>query len=217
MKKTLVALGDSITVGTYRAPTDPSPNSVAKPNYIQLVKEALGYDELLNYAQNGICISTGNGPFPKDAMVLKFDRMEKGDTLFIAGGTNDYAAAIPLGDKDSTDENTFIGATRVLFRKAKAIYPGDSVYVITPVPRQLDEANASGHTTDDYREALSELASEFGFWCIDGRGVTIDPKDEAQREKYMLDGLHPNPEGHRVYAEYVLAEIERMKGEAHRG
>jgi lysophospholipase L1-like esterase len=190
---------------------------VAHPNYIEIVKETLGFDELKNYAQNGICISTAKGPFPSDAMVLKFDKMDKGDTLFISGGTNDYAAAIPLGDGDSLDVNTFIGATRVLFGKARDSYPSDKVYVITPVPRTLDTVNESGHTVDDYREALATLAGEFGFWCIDGRGVAIDPKDEAQREKYMIDGLHPNPEGHRVYAEYVLAEIERMKGEVHRG
>jgi hypothetical protein len=53
MRKRLVALGDSITVGTYTAPTDRSPDSIAHPNYIEIVAEALGYTELINYAQNG--------------------------------------------------------------------------------------------------------------------------------------------------------------------
>ena len=41
--KRLAVLGDSITKGTYTAPTDPSPNSIASPNFADLVCRALGY------------------------------------------------------------------------------------------------------------------------------------------------------------------------------
>ena len=97
MKKTLVALGDSITVGTYTAPADKSADSISSPNYVELVKEALGYTELINYAQNGTCISPLKGPFPLDALLFKFDKAVVGDAIIISAGTNDYAAEIPLG------------------------------------------------------------------------------------------------------------------------
>ena len=209
MKKTLIALGDSITVGTYTAPTDKSPDSIAEPNYIKRVCDAFGYGELKNYAQNGVCISTGgNGPFPNDAIVLKMDKAEKGDTIIISGGTNDYAASVPIGDADSRDITTFTGAVRVLFDKVKAQYTPDSVYVITPIPRLIDKANEQGATPDDYRKVLSAFSAVYGFSCIDGLKLPIDPKDSEQRQRYMLDGLHPGPEGHELYAEMVIREMK---------
>ena len=39
---------------------------------------------------------------------------------------------------------------------------------------------------------------------------TIDISTE-EKKKYMLDGLHPGPEGHRLYAEYVISKIKARK------
>ena len=46
---------------------------------------------------------------------------------------------------------------------------------------------------------------------IDGYGVPINPKNAEEKKKYMLDGLHPGPEGHRLYAEYVISKIKGAK------
>ena len=211
MKKTLVAFGDSITVGTYTAPTDKSPNSISSPNYVELVSGALGYTELINYAQNGTCISPLKGPFPSDALLFKFDKASVGDAIIISGGTNDYAVEIPIGTPGDRCDDTFLGAARLLFEKIKNKYPTECVYVITPIRRENDEKNGLGHTHRDYGEALALLAHEFGYFVIDGYGVPINPKDPEEKKKYMLDGLHPGPEGHRLYAEYVISKIKVAK------
>ena len=122
MKKTLIALGDSITVGTYTAPTDKSSDSISSPNYVELVAEALGYTELMNYAQNGTCISPFKGPRPSDAMLFRFDKAAVGDAIIISGGTNDYASEIPIGALGDRCEDTFLGAARLLFEKIKNKY-----------------------------------------------------------------------------------------------
>lgn len=209
--KTLVALGDSITVGTYTAPTDKSPDSISSPNYVELVAEALGYEKLINCAQNGTCISPLKGPRPSDALLFKFDKAAVGDAIIISGGTNDYAAEIPIGTPADRCEDTFLGASRLLFEKIKSKYLAERVYVITPIKRENDGKNGVGYTLCDYKEALALLANEFGYFVIDGYGVPINPKNAEEKKKYMLDGLHPGPEGHRLYAEYVISKIKEAK------
>ena len=211
MKKTLIALGDSITVGTYTAPTDKSADSISSPNYVELVADELGYTELINYAQNGTCISPLKGPFPSDALLLKFDKAAVGDAIIISGGTNDYASDIPIGTLGDRCEDTFLGAARLLFEKIKNKYLAKNVYVITPIRREKDEKNGVGYIHRDYGEALASLAHEFGYFVIDGYGVPINPKNAEEKKKYMLDGLHPGPEGHRLYAEYVISKIKEAK------
>ena len=207
MKKRLVVLGDSISVGTHTAEGDKAPCSIADPNYAKLVSRALGYDELLNYAQNGTCISPFKGPFPKDAFLCKAKYAEKGDAVIVAGGTNDFTSEIPLGSLDDKTENTFMGAVNLLFEALSESYPCDKVYVITPIRRLKNAKNGLGLTLEDYRGALSLLVKKYGFVEIDGYGVPINPQDPLHIEKYMLDGLHPNTEGHRLYAEYVISRI----------
>ena len=211
MKKTLIALGDSITVGTYTAPTDKSSDSISSPNYVELVAEALGCAELINYAQNGTCISPLKGPRLSDAMLFRFDKAAVGDAIIVSGGTNDYAAEIPIGALSDRCEDTFLGAARLLFEKIKSKYLAKNVYVITPIRRENDGKNGAGYTHRDYGEALASLAHEFGYFVIDGYGVPINPKNAEEKKKYMLDGLHPGPEGHRLYAEYVISKIKGAK------
>ena len=208
MKKTLVALGDSITVGTYTAPNDKSVDSISSPNYVELVSKALGYTELINYAQNGTCISPFRGPFPSDALLFKFDKAAVGDAIIISGGTNDYGTDIPIGTIWDRCDDTFFGAARLLFEKIKNKYLAECVYVITPIKRENDGKNGAGYIHRDYGEALTLLAHEFGYFVIDGYGVPINPKNAEEKKKYMLDGLHPGPEGHRLYAEYVISKIK---------
>lgn len=208
MKKRLIAIGDSITKGTYTAPGENSPQSIAHPNYAELVAEAFGYDELINYAHNGVCTSPFAGPFKSEATLLTFDRAEVGDALILAGGTNDYSCSIPIGDFTDRTENTFLGAARLLFEKISAAYPKDKVYVINTAQRLKDGPNEVGSTLVEYRAAFSRIISEFGFLEIDCSKIDIDPKNPEHREKYVLDGLHPNVEGHKLYGEYIISRIK---------
>ena len=209
--KLLVALGDSITKGTFTAPQDPSPNTVASPNYAELLAEALGCSELKNYAMNGISISPASPTFPEHAMCRRIDVMDVGDILIISGGTNDYAAGVPLGSPTDKDESTFFGSLDILYKKAAEKYKNRKIYIVTPIKRREDGKNSKGHTLADYRRAIEIKAAEFSFPVIDGYLVPIEPKTEEGRRAHILDGLHPNVEGHRLYAEVLLAKIREIE------
>lgn len=210
MEKTLIAMGGSIVKGTYTAPGQESPMSIAHPNFAELVAEALGY-ELINYGHNGVCTSPFSGPFQSQATLLKFDTVELGDAFLLMGGTNDYSCNIPIGELKDRTENTFLGAARLLFEKIDAKYPKDKVFVINTALRLNDGANELGLTLDDYRNAFSKIIAEFGFLEIDCKKIDIDPKNPEHREKYVLDGLHPNVAGHRVYADYIISRIKEIE------
>jgi lysophospholipase L1-like esterase len=141
-------------------------------------------------------------------MLYKIDRGERGDAIVVAGGTNDYAAEIPLGTARDRCRDTFFGAARMLFEKIGERYSPECVYVISPIRRENDANNGKGHSHRDYCDALLLLAREFGYFAIDGYGVPIDPKKEEDKKAYMLDGLHPGPVGHRLFAEYVISKIK---------
>ena len=207
----LVAFGDSITKGTYTAKGDPSPNTIAKPCFAEILCEAIGCDQLINYGQNGTAISTVGGPFPKDALSLKVDRAEDAEVVIVCGGTNDYAASIPIGTKEDREDISFFGGLFVMFTKLKAKYPDSEIYVVTPIKRTNDGENQTKATLADYREAIEIRCREFGFPCIDGYGVNINPKNPEEKAIYMSDGLHPTPEGHALYAEYLAKEITRIR------
>ena len=71
----LVIIGDSIVKGTYTAPQDGCPSSVAKPNFAELLADALRCD-LVNHGVNGVSYSSlssvrENFRFPNNAKNLK--------------------------------------------------------------------------------------------------------------------------------------------------
>ena len=81
------------------------------------------------------------------------------------------------------------------------------VYIVTPIRRREDQENQAQKTLLDYRKAIEIRAKEFGFFVIDGYEVPINPKKEEDVKRYMPDGLHPNQEGHRLYATYLIERI----------
>ena len=205
MKKTLVAIGDSITKGTYTAPSDPSPNTVAERPFAKIVADALGFDEFINCGMNGTSVSRLAKVFPEHAMSVRIDKTPDADLLIVAAGTNDYAGCVPLGSYTDTEDISFCGGLNVFFSKISKRYK--SVAVITPIPRRDDGINAVGAALVDYSRAIEHFAKKYGFFLVDGSLVPIDAKSEEGRRLCMLDGLHPNEYGHELYANTVISAI----------
>ena len=206
MKKTLVAIGDSITKGTYTAPGDTGANSVAEDPFAKIVAERLGFSEFINCGMNGTSISRTADVFPEHAMSIRIDNTPDADFLIVAAGTNDYAAGVNIGSYSDTEDISFCGAVEVFFEKISKRYK--RVAVITPIPRKDDGENCAGATLSDYRRAIEHYAKKYGFFVIDGAGVPIDAKSEEGRKLYMLDGLHPNPHAHELYADSVISALK---------
>ena len=202
----MVAIGDSITRGTYTGEGDWCPLSLATPNFAQLIKEALEYDELINYGANGVSISSTSKTNSEFAISKRIREMESADMALVAGGTNDYGTSVVLGSPSDQSDVSFYGALEVLYKTLKEKYK--KVYIVTPIRRMADGKNEVGYTLEDYRRAIRQKAQDYGFPVIDGYEIPLDPKTEEGRERHMLDGLHPNTEGHRAYAEYVIKKIK---------
>lgn len=212
--KTLIAIGDSITHGSYVNIPETNRDEdwrVASPTFSEIIKEKLSFDKLINYGADGITVSASGFEGNDYSLTKYIDEMEGGDTVIIAGGTNDYGneKTVELGNINDKQDVSFFGGLFVLFTKVKEKYNNSKIYVLTPIHRlSEDEKNSKGYILEDYRKAIIERAKEFGFEVIDGKCVPINPKNKEDKEKYMIDGLHPNQEGHKIMAEYLLRYIE---------
>ena len=59
---------------------------------------------------------------------------------------------------------------------------------------------------------IKKIAGEnFGFTVLNGESFGFEPENESYREAYMLDGLHPNGQGHVIYAQKVAEAILGVK------
>ena len=207
----LITIGDSITRGTYTGVDDPCPLSVANPNFSELLRQKLGFTELKCYGINGVCISRTSYQNPEYSISRNFDNTEDGDFLIIAGGTNDFGTNVELGTKDDREDVSFYGALYVLYSKVISRMPKEKVVVIIPIKREHeDKPNSVGYLLEDYRRAIIERATEFGFNLVDGKKMAIDPSDKESKKKYISDGLHPTQEGHYIYADYVYDCIKDL-------
>ena len=203
--KKMVAIGDSITHGTYHD----GEWFIANPNFATLVKESLGFSQLINYGANGVSISSTSTTNGEYAMSLRIKEMENADMALVAGGTNDYGTSVVLGSAEDKTDVSFFGALYIFFTELKKKY--QKVYIVTPIRRRDDGENKVGKTLEDYRKAIEIRAKEFDFCVIDGYGVPIDPKDVKDTKDYIPDGLHPNQEGHKLYAKYIVSRIKEYE------
>ncbi len=204
----LIAIGDSITRGTFveRFENGEPVWGVAQPTFAKLVQEALGFDELINYGSNGIAVSSVSQPDPSYALCAFVDETEAGDCVILACGTNDYGnyGGVPLGSPEDKTDVSFYGGLFVLYSKIKKKY-GDKVFVLTPIRRVYErEKNEKGFILEDYREAIETRAKAFGFHCIDGTKIAIDPNDSG----LVPDGLHPGDKGHKRIADSIIRAMK---------
>ena len=186
----LVTIGDSITRGSYTGINDPCPMSVANPNFSELLRQKLGFDDLKCCGINGVSISATSHQNPDYAISKNYDNVEDGDFLIIAGGTNDYGTDVILGTSKDTDDVSFYGALYVLYSKVIKRMPKEKVVVIIPINREYDDKNHAGFTLEQYRQAIIERANEFGFFLVDGRKMAIDPKDPVHQRQLSLMASH---------------------------
>ncbi len=207
MVKKLICIGDSITKGTYTALGDSAPMSVAHPNFAEILQKKLGFGQLVNYGSNGISYSSLSPVLPESSLAKRCNDFECGDFILLAAGTNDYGTDVPLGNFSDTEDVSFYGAVDKVFRCLKSKNPGIPFFVVLPIPRLSPAENGKGYTLDDYRDALSKKAMRYSLHVIDGRGIGIDAADPQQRALYIPDGTHPNEAGHKLYADFLFAEI----------
>ncbi len=201
-------IGDSITKGTYTAEGDSCPASIASPCFAELIGERLGL-AIKNYGINGVSISRVSPTNREYAISENIQNVEVADILIVAAGTNDYGNHVPLGEETDEEDISFYGGLHLLAKRVKERF--SKVIFILPIKRQGENApNKDGHTLEEYRTAIEKIALKNGFFVVNGKNVAIEPDEEESRKKYILDGLHPNNAGHKLYADYIISCIEEI-------
>ena len=164
-------------------------------------------------AIDGVSVSSTSPDKPENALRILCKEISDADVVLIAGGTNDYgnSGGVELGERKDVTDVSFYGALDVLYRTVRTKYQKALVWAVLPIPRiEENIPNKKGYVLEDYRKAIEEKANEYRFFTVDTRIMPIDPHSEMGRKLHICDGLHPNPAGHKIYAEFVYDAIKNV-------
>ncbi|MBE6580361.1 MAG: hypothetical protein E7650_01965 [Ruminococcaceae bacterium] len=117
------------------------------------------------------------------------------DAVILAYGTNDFSHY-----KSLTEMQVHLGAYLDLVKQA---WGNKKVFVITPIWRDKRDGKAMG-SFEECRALVASEAKTRGFTVIDGLTL-VPPLAVFFRDEY----LHPNDEGFSLYAENLVAVLDR--------
>lgn len=197
---TIICLGDSLTYGygVRRAQC-----------WTELAAEMSGW----NVVNRGICGDTTGGMLVRLREILREEIGERNERCFLLmGGCNDIFFS---GSSTGARENMAAMAHQ-LFAEGEmpliAVGPGIADGSYPSMWSDLVDFPEAGKVIRQYYEWLERFCSSFGVRMIDFRGDFRDREGNIRTELY-LDGLHLNPEGHRVMAERVAKVLGVMDRE----
>ena len=169
--------------------------------------------ELTNCAQNGAPVSTETGITYAESMVDNINKMpyNSPDLVIFDGGRNDYNKNVPLGEVDSRNTATFMGALNVVIDGLERKYP-NATLIFTTV-WNFSGTNSIGLTAESYAMAASKVCEARGVYvflaCMPGISG-VDMSSSEFRAQYCLtptDVSHLNVEGMKlvmpIYERYI--------------
>ncbi len=144
------------------------------------------------------------------------------DICVVYGGVNDYIHGDAyIGSPEDKTPETFWGAVNYLMCTLKEKFAGKPVVFLTPARNRLrgitDEVpSARPMKKEDamplkgYADIIKQAGKTNGVYILDlYNDFRINPNIEEHFEKYTVDGLHFNDEGHKALAkiirDYLLA------------
>lgn len=197
---TIICLGDSLTYGygVRRAQC-----------WTELAAKMSGW----NVVNRGICGDTTGGMLVRLREILREEIGQRNERCFLLmGGCNDIFFS---GSSTGARENMAAMAHQ-LFAEGEmpliAVGPGIADGSYPSMWSDLVDFPEAGKVIRQYYEWLERFCSSFGVRMIDFRGDFRDREGNIRTELY-LDGLHLNPEGHRVMAERVAKVLGVMDRE----
>lgn len=180
--KTILFFGDSLTAGYGLSPEEAFPALVEK----RLVKSG----KPAKVVNAGLSGETSAGGVSRIDWILK----QPVDIFILELGANDGLRGLPL-DQTVKNLQTIIDKVRAKNPKVKVVIAG---MMVPP--------NLGADYTTRFQKIFPELAKK--------NNATLIPfllQDVAGNEKLNLaDGIHPNPQGHKIVAENVLKAISPL-------
>lgn len=214
-------LGDSITEGS--GLTD------MNDRYDKIVADNLGIAKINNYSISGTRLAHQSRPSIRPRYDLCFcgrayDMDHTADMVIVYGGVNDYFHGdAPFGEMGDTIADTYCGAVYFLMNYLRETYGEKPIIFLTParcfLRGEIDDRIPSTHATRripgkplvDYADVIIETAKLFNIHVLDlYRELGINPLDPKDFEKYTVDGLHFNAEGHKILANKVIDFIKAI-------
>ncbi len=210
-------LGDSITEGC-------GVEDIKNNRYDNRIKNICGLKAVYNYGIGGTRIANQSVASEKERYDLYFcarayDLNSDADIISVFGGTNDYGHGdAPFGEINDKTPDTFCGAVDRLMNILMELYPEKQIVFLTPARRELDEAVSDDlNKREDakplkaYVDVIIEKGREYNIPVLNlYDDLGINPNNEDEKEKYTVDGLHFNDEGHGVLAERIINFLRKI-------
>ncbi len=209
--KVINFLGDSITEGV-------GVSDIKNCRYDNVIDRKYGLAGHNNYGVGGTRIAYQSVPSEKPDHDLYFNgrahKMDKSaDIVVVYGGVNDYIHGDAyFGTLEDRTLTTFCGAVYCLMSYLKEAYAGKPVVFMTPAHmnyKGVSDAEASkrpmkkpdAKPLQAYVDVVKARGKELGIPVLDlFENLGLDPNNEEQRERYTVDGLHFNDDGHAFLA-----------------
>lgn len=204
----ITCLGDSITVGAGGG-VDENGRLIGYCNHLSRI---LGC-EVVNLGMGGTTIGDY---FIENAFVNRYEQIpEDTDVIILEGGLNDYQVFAQglwngFGDITNREPETYCGDAYTLYRGIKDSYPNAEVFVVTASRSYLETLYQSvePYRLQDFMDVQRLYAKWMGFQVIDLHEMGfLDCREEEARERWLIDIVHPNAEGHLLLAERIASEL----------
>ena len=215
-------LGDSITEGV--GVTD-----IENNRYDNRISKMCELSATNNYSVSGSRLAHQIYPSAKPSYDLCFCgracRMDTtADMVIVYGGVNDYIHGDALfGEIGDTTPVTYCGGVYFLMNYLRENYKDKPIVFMTParcfLRNEVDDLIPSTHAAKrtpgkplkDYVDVIIETATKFDIKVLNlYENLGIDPHISEDFEKYTIDGLHFNDEGHSVLAQKLKSFIETI-------
>ncbi len=213
-------LGDSITEGV----------GVCDQNnrYDNVAHRRLGLAAHYNYGIGGTRLAHQSAPSETPRYDLCFCGRaylldKSADLIVVYGGVNDYIHGDAyFGKMEDRTPETFCGAVYFLMNFLKTNYEGKKIVFMTPAHmhfKGISDKCLTGRPMKKpdsqplsaYVEVIKARGEELGIPVLDlFEKLPIDPNNESDREKYTVDGLHFNDDGHEILANTLCDFLESL-------
>ena len=207
--KKVVFEGDSITDSDY----NPAYNGKSWADYLA---NKLKMTIASNMALGGSSISTYNSAGSVVTRITSNSYPSDTKLFCIMAGTNDWNSNVALGDIDSTDTSTILGALNAIIDHLQTNYPDATIVIMTPMHRSgMRTATRTAGTLSDVAEAYEKVCMNWGVNCINTlKEFGMNAYNTTVANKFYVeqnsDWLHPNPAGHKRIAIRMAGYISTL-------
>ena len=214
-------LGDSITEGV-------GVSNRENNRYDRVVLRKCGLKAANNYGISGTRIAHQTHPSENSSYDLCFcgraSRMAPtADVVVVYGGVNDYIHGdAPFGAEGDTTPATFCGGVECLMSILQRTYPDAVIVFMTPArmrsldfydtqPSNRPEKQPDAKPLAAYVDVIKAAGMRHNIPVLDlYTKLPIDPKIAEEGERYTIDGLHFNDDGHAVLADCLIDFLNKL-------